>query len=37
MRLTSEREIPACEPIAATRASTLRVEMPLTQASMITA
>jgi hypothetical protein len=37
MRLTSEREMPACELMAATRASTLRVDMPLTQASMITA
>ncbi len=33
--LTSEREIPAWEPIAATGAATLRMEMPLTQSSMI--
>lgn len=37
IRLTSEREMPACEPIAATRASTLRVVMPMTQSSIVTA
>ena len=37
MRLTSEREMPASEPMAATRASTFLVETPLTHASMITA
>ncbi len=37
MRFTSEREMPASEPIAANRASTFLVETPLTQASMFTA
>ena len=37
MRLTSEREMPASEPIEANKASTLRAETPLTQASMIPA
>ncbi len=36
-RLTSEREMHAWEPMAVTRASALRVEIPLTEASMITA
>jgi hypothetical protein len=37
MRLTSEREMPAYELVAAIAASTLRVGMPWPQASMITA
>jgi hypothetical protein len=32
-----KREMPASEPIAATRESTFLVERPLTQASMFTA
>ena len=37
MRLTSDFEIPALEPMASTRSSTARVETPWTPASMTTA